>query len=737
MLRRRATITEQWDPGFETALMAALDAAPDGAPDGAAVAWGGGRDPRRFFPALRGRVHVLDLDRLDTQEPAAAVAALRRAGVALVVTDRTLPRVAPWLEPDLSRLRVRLRDGLDTPGFAPLALSSGWALHRLVDPAAGPARPDADGAALVARARALLADPATSDTDIDDHGGGAVTVTLLRPEGGPLAERTAADLAGAVAALRRDWPALRVEAAAMEDLALPESLAAAAVSLRLGVSVARDPCLLADRDVAALPWLIDLGRDGLAAGTVAVGPEAVLADGLTSPVLHLEALLRRLDPARFLRPARSAAVARTRPQVVFEAAWRAADDVPLWRRRADAWTEPAPAAAPLRLVRGQPLWSVESVDRTALRRALALGARRLVADQRPDGSFRPFHRPDASAAPAGVPALARHVPVPLALLRAYRRLGDAALLDAAGRGLAHGLERRAQAGRRTLAFLVLTLVELAELGHLGGWRPLLAELGAALARPEAAPPERAADDADGDAEAETSGTADAVAALALARLFALAVRSGEPDSPLGPVARGAVARLRDAWETWAADRTDADGPDGGIHPEAAREGLTSAAPWLAAAAGAVFEATADAEAAQTVRTVQDWIERTVLVTPARCPAPDWLGGLFTRPGGLPTVAGCHGLMTAAAALTVARSDAEAEARRRAARLGARFCLQLQVDGPATRDALPAAVAAAVGGFRFGLGQALVRTDWSARVVMALADAEAALWPMAAGEEAAA
>lgn len=693
-MRRRPPTIERWEPAFAPALEAALADTPG------RVAWAEGRRPARFFPALAERLLPCSPALLDTPaaEAAPVLAGLRQAGAAFLLVDRTHPRVAPWAEPAAHTLRPRLRDGGAVPGLAPVVLGSGWALHRLTPPL-----PDAaEAGRLLAHARAVLAGepPEAADTP---H-----TVTLsLHPAGGGrrLAARTAAGVTAAARALRAAWPEIRAAAQAARGLSLAEELRAEVPRLGLGLQIHHPPCLLADRTTEALAWTLVPGLHGLAAEAGAIDPLRAVEDGIAHPVLLLETLVKETGQERFLRPARHPAVARTRPLVLAEAAWSAASDAPFWRTAADAWMAPDAAGPALRLHRGLPLVPAAAVTPQALRHALLLGARRLMADQGPDGGIRPVHRPGA---------LARHAVLPLALLAVHERLGDPAVLEAARSALAHGLSRRAEMDRRAAALTLLALLALPAGADAAAWQDAADALAAALDAPAETPAE--------DPEGEHADTAGLVL-LARARL---AARDGGPARHAS--ALDAVLAAGAAWQDRAAARTD-----DGIHAEPDRIALTAGAPWLARAAAVLHEATGDAAVARLGLAVQDWVADTLLLTPARTPGPEALGALFKRHGEAPSVTSCRGVTTAAAALHLARrTGRETAAEEEALHLGVRFCLQLQVDGPGTTwwADHPARLR---GGFRFSLGQPHVRADWTGRALLALAEADAVLFPQAEAE----
>lgn len=665
---RRPSIIERWEPAFADALAHALET-EDGT-----VAWAGGRDPRRFFDGLDGRCRLIPAAALDAPD---AIASLRAAGVGLVLTDRTLLRVAPWVEPQRNTLPVRLRDGLEAPGFTAIALSSGWALHKLTEATAVP-----DGAQMLTRARSTLfgdPPPPLSGPPCAPQGG-PVTLTLYGASGRRLATCTAEDVDAAATALRQATD-------------VPHDG-------RLGLSLHHAPCELCDRSTASLPWWVQAGRHGLRVNNATLDPAWALENGIQNPVVLVESMVKQAGLDTFLRPARHPAVVQTRPMVLAETAWAAASRPALWRFTADTWME-TPDGTAVRLYRGVPLRRVEDVTPAAVRHAVDLAARRLVADQREDGSFAQLYRQGMGPAIGGAGQMDRHAPIPLALLMAHRWVPDPALVESARKGIAYTLahQDKLEAGEAALA--VLALLHLADHQPLGPWDATLADLARSLQ--QAAPPLPQA----------------AIGLLALSRLY---VRSGDA-ALLAHVTQGMDA----AWDGWQ-ERLDQRGDDG-TFPDDTRIAMTGFAPWMASAANALHAITGDPTHAARALALQDWIATTLLYTPATMPDEDALGGLFKRHDEPPSITAYRGLQTAAAALAVARRTTT-DPEPHAVVWGVRFCLQLQYDGPGTTWFLPDAEHA-LGAFRYSLGHAHTRSDWTARTIIALTAAGTALWPEAA------
>lgn len=632
MTLRRPPLLEHWEPAFARALAAHLAGAEG------SVAWAAGRDPRRFFDGLTTRLMPVSPEALSCPPPLATARTLTAAGISFVLTDRTTERVAPWVDSDLDRLPRRLRDALDTPGFVPLVLGTGWVLHR-VEPA-----PPQPSAGLVIEIT-------------DDH---SLTAQV---------DPQAADR------LRQPSDTLSV------------------------IHLAGPPCEVTDRDPAALPWLIETGRHGLRLGESDLPPSRPLTDSLPAPVLLLETAVREAALESFLRPARHPAVARTRPRVLYETAWRAAAEPALHRVPYESWlTGPD---GPRRLYRGVPLVETAAVDRQRLRHALRLAADRLAADQMADGAFHHLYRPGEGA--RGRATHDRQRLICRALLAAHRITPTPQWLAAANTGLALALPEPGD--RRGTALTLLALRDLQALGHPlpDGTTP--SQLTETLCRP----PEDAASDAPGT---------EALAALALARLA-----DQDPRDAILAATLRCFDSARDTWDRWLAARTD-----DGIWPDDQRAALTSTAPWIAQAAQALHARTGESSLAAFGLAVQTWVADSLLRTPSRCPADDWLGSLFKRHDEAPSITSCRGLSTAAAALSLARQGfGDPEPCRNAALWGARFCLQLQYDDPATTWFVPDPQAAR-GAFRYSLCHTHARSDWTARTVLALADADAALWP---------
>lgn len=748
----RAAIIDRGEPEFAQELRALL------AGSTGPLAVTGGRDPLDAFPFLAGRLEPADPVLLDGCDEQTAAQALLATGSALLLVDRTHVPVAPWLEQDVTCLRVALRDAGELAWFHPRLLGSGWAVYGIAPPLHLSA---ADKARLTRRARDRLAGRPTERlalaAPLGAVGQGVHRVIVsLRMRGEPrlkgrkLARRMGqhADVAialdRAAAKLRQGWAEVARSAAREFGLTLPGVPADLLDRLEVEIDVLTDVCMLTDRSVAALGWLLQLGLEGLYLWDrpQRVGfylePSHAVHMAVTSPVIFLETLLRRSGLTDYLRPPNRPELRRVRPLVLWEQAWRDDSRLQVMRFRSLNWIETPGGHGIVELYRGVPL--KQPACRDDLVRALQLGAGWLMRNQTADGQYAykytPTNKPGRRWTAGG--NIVRHALNPYTLLLVNAIAPDPRLVDSACRGIDFTLSFLRREGGRcvichrdpparfynaklgTNAVTMLSILKLAEVQDIARYEPALLGLAEELLHLQDrnghywqydVPPEH-----------PYYGAENAIAPgefiLALARLHR---RRGDPRY------RESIERALDfyltAWRAWRDERTAE-----GIYDEEHRVNLVGIVPWLVQAMNDLHLSTGENRFADIAFEMQDWLDHEFFYSPQRSRYADWRGGAFKVHSELPAVNSCQYLEGAAAALAIARRvGRDVERRQQVVVLGARFCLQLQYDSYGSTFFLPDPDEA-MGGFRYTLGHLHLRNDYSYHVMAALAQAVEVLNP---------
>lgn len=743
----RPPIVDRGEPGFAQALRRCL------AEGFGPVAVAGGRDAEDVFPFIAGRLAVFGPALFDGTDEAAVACALLGEGIEFLLIDRTEPPVAPWLEERMDSLRLRLRDaGGKMVWFHPRVLGSGWAFYRIAPPLVLSLE---NKQALTRRVRAALAGQApqrmTLVAPLDAVGQAAHRVIVsLRMRGEPamkgrkLVKRMgqSRDLLAAVdraaAKLRKTWGKTRDSVLKEYGIDLPGRPDGILDRLEVEIEVLHDICLLTDRTPSALGWYLQIGLEGLylwdekqRAGFY-LEPSYAVHMAISSPVVFLEAALRKNGLTDYLRPALTPAIKRVRPMVLWEKAWRSDERFDAMRFRSSHWIEQPGAAGLVELYRGVPLH--RTVTRERMVRSLQLGADWLMNNQSPDGQYAykytPLNKAGRRWAAGG--NIVRHALNPYTLLLVNAIAPDERLVASACRGIDFTLTFLRCEGNRcvvahrdpparfynaklgTNAVTILSILKLAEVQEIGRYEQALLGLTEELLFMQ--DPNGHYWQYDVPPEHPYYGAENAIAPgefiLALARMHK---RTGDPryqDS-----IERALAFYMTAWRAWREERT----PEG-IYDEEHRVNLVGIVPWLVMAMKDLHESTGERRYADIAFEMQDWMDQEFFYTPQRSRYADWLGGSFKLHSELPAVNSCQYIEGASAAFALAkRLDHDVARRREVVVLGARFCLQLQFDGYGSTFYLPEP-AEALGGYRYTLSHLHLRNDYSYHAMAALAQA---------------
>lgn len=682
---------------------------------------------------------------------------LQKKKLTHLLVDRTEPAVQPWLDDDVRTLRVRLRDGLETGWFHPMAVGSGWALYRMAPPVSLSLK---DRQRITDRIRQRLQgkEPGKLAVRLSDgasDGDEYRVVIALRKRGEPslkgrkamkraAAARTLTDaLDAAVDRVINGWEDARSAVEKAYDFSLPVDLTAAVEAMEIEVELLYDVCTLTDRRPKKLSSYLEHGLDGLMvywrdgrAAPAYLEPSYPVDFELRGAEAFLERLLEKNGLTGFLRTTEASGA----EQVVDEVTWMAEGGHELRRFKTLHWIE-RPAGENrgiVALYRGVPLKTRSDVTSGALKKSAAAGADWLVRHQKEDGRYAYKYMPN------NVPEMrwlsssnvVRHAITPVALLAVNRVAPDPRLVSSAKRGIDYTLRFLRKSGDRCLichrdppasyhnakmgavAATILAILELKKVEDIAPYADVLKCLAAELLHVQ--DPNGHFRQYDVPEDHPYYGAESTLASgelmLALARLYA----DGRDERFLGAFHRAQEFYLKQ-WRALRDERAS-----NGKYDEEHRIFLTEMVPWLVGALAVMYRTTGDDGYGSVAVEVQRWAEEELYIADRRARYPDLAGGYFNTPSTLPTVESCHLAWSAASVFGISRKYGKDASEERGNLIRSlRFCLQLQFDDYATTYYLPVAEEAR-GGFRKGLDMNQLRTDYSHFALMALSEAQGVL-----------
>jgi hypothetical protein len=710
------------------------------------------------FDSFRDELVRLEPGEFDTEDEAGLARELIERGIEYVLVDRTTPPVKPWIEEEMSRMRLRLRDAVELDWFHAAVLGSGWALFRLAAPFE---LPSADKRRISKRIRALLTGrepeeyrPQLPTEPVGDPAH-RVIVSLRnydepRLKGRKLAKRMAHDrnlidaIDKAVAEIREDWGDIRRANKRAYGFEVDSDLPRAMKSLEIEVDILYDICSLTDREARNLLWYIELGLEGILLRDSEEGlvhflePSYAVQMEQRSEVQFLESMLRKNDLDQFLRPPKKV----KRSVVLHESEWESDRRYGFQRFRTINWVErPQSEGGDIaELYRAVPLKAIWDVSRASLVRSLSLGADWLLENQSKDGQYaykyKPVNKPGKRWYPGG--NIVRHALNPYTLLMVNKIDPRPEYVESAKKGIEFTLDFLRREGDRcvichrdpparfynaklgTNAVTILSILKLGDVADISEYEDVLRCLTQELIYMQ--DPNGHYWQYDVPRNHPYYGAESFIApgefVFALARMY-----SHFGDEKYKESIDRALPWYMKAWRKLLSERT----PEG-IYDEEHRVNLIGIVPWLVTAMNDLHRKTGEQRYADIAFEMQDWIDEEFFWYPRRAQYPDYVGASFKVHRELPAINSCQYTEGAAAAYDLAkRVDRNVESRRKLLVHGMRFCLQLQYDSYGSTFFLPVPEEA-MGGYRYTLGHLRLRNDYSYHAMAAIAQAVEYLEP---------
>lgn len=753
----RGPIRDLEDPGL---LDAILDAVGRGE---GKIGFVGERGIRSQLSSLEPRIVNLDVSLFDVDDDEKLATQLEGNRIEYVLVDRTVPPARPWMEDKYDTVRYRMRDGLTLDWFHPVVFGSGYALFKR----AAPFRiSKPEKRRLTARARQRLRGEEALEEKIDvpldavgDDSHRVIVSLRKRSEpkmkGRKLIKRMAHGatvieaLDDAVDRIRKDWGDMRRSVNRSYGAEIAADIRKEIDEMEIDIDVLHDVCTLTDRRPENLLWYLELGLEGLMArekkgdkNIFYLEPSYAVHMEVDKEVKFLERMLEKNDMKRFLRPAKSAKIKKTRPQVVNEAEWRRDKDHVFQRFASANWVErPRKDGGDIvELYRGVPLKTIWDVTRSSLVRSLELGAHWLMTNQSSDGQYAykytPTNKPGKRWLAGG--NIVRHALNPYTLLMVNKIKQDPRYVESAKKGIEFSLSFLRHKGDRcvichrdpparyynaklnAVAVTILSILKLGDVSDISEYEDVLSCMANEMLYMQDknghywqydVPPDHPYYGAESTIHAGEF-------VFVLARLY-----SHFKDEKYKKACDNAVDFYMKQWRKMREERT----PEG-IYDEEHRVNLIGIVPWLVTAMQDLYKTTGDQKYADIAFETQDWIDNEFFWWLNRAQYPDYVGASFKVHRELPAVNSCQYAEGASAAYDIAkRTNHDVEKRRQVVVHSMRYCLQLQYEDYDTTFFLPVPEEA-MGAYRYTLGHLRLRNDYNYHAMAALAQAVEYLEP---------
>ncbi|MDJ0762280.1 MAG: hypothetical protein QNJ97_04755 [Myxococcota bacterium] len=681
-------------------------------------------------------------------------------GLDVVLVDRTIPRVSPWVEEKMSSVALRLRDAVSLAWFHPVVLGSGTAMFRLAPPFEIPLHVKR---LVTSRVRTLL----TGDRPVEfvfnpplgaigDDAFRVIVSLRWRAESGlkgrKLVKRMAhgptlrAAIDSAVRRIKSDWSNIRKSITNNRTISVayvPSDLREAVSKMEIEIDVLYDFCQLTDRSPHNLLWYVELGLEGLSLRGNGVfhylEPNYAVHMESKSEIRFLEKMLMKSQLKQFLRNPKKKKN-KKRGKVLHEAAWVNDDTYQFGRFRTVNWIERPGGGDIVELYRGVPLKTIWDVNRASLLRSLELGAEWLMSNQTDDGQYAykyfPVNKPGKRWMAGG--NIVRHALNPYTLLMVNKIKQDPKYVESAQKGITFTLKFLRQKGNRccichrdpparyynaklnAVAVTILSILKLGEVADISEYKNILSCLAEEMLYMQ--DPNGHFWQYDVPLDHPYYGAESTIHAGEF--IFVLArLHSYYKEERFKIACDKAIDFYMKQWRHALGERTKE-----GIYDEEHRVNLIGIVPWLVTAMQDLYKNTGDKKYADLGLEAQDWIDNEFFWWPHRAQYPDYVGASFKVLRELPAVNSCQYAEGAAAAYDIAkRTGRNVEMRRQVVVHSMRYCLQLQFDDYGSTFFLPVPDEA-MGGYRYTLGHLWLRSDNSYHVMAAIAQAVEYLEP---------
>jgi len=712
------------------------------------IAYVGKTDALLSFAGIESRIVPINSAQFDIDDDEVIAKKLLRQNFELVLVDRTVPAVMPWMEERMDSVRIRLRDAVSLDWFHPLVLGSGFALYRVKAPL------DISSAVklrITSRIRSLLTgrEPVEFEYDSSADPGGddifRVIVSLRRRAEPKLKGRKVTKemahgktlleaIDNAVSDIKEEYPDIRKRMARIYGFMLPAEIADAVAQMEIEVDVLYDMCILTDRNIRNLIWYLELGLEGASLRgndtLYYLEPSYAVHMEMTSEVRFLERFFMKSGLDMFLRESKK----RPGRRVMHVSKWEKDTTFEFGRFRTVNWIEEQGSDSIVELYRGVPLKTIWDVRRESLVRSLILGAKWLTFNQKKDGQYAYKYKPINIPGKRWTPGanIVRHALNPYTLLMVNKIKPDPGYVQSAKRGIAFTLKFLRRKGDRcvichrdtparyynakigTNAVTILSILKLGDVADISEYDDVVRCLAQEILHMQDpnghywqydVPPDHPYYGAE-------STIAPGEFIFALARMY----RHYGDEAYRESVDRALPFYMK-AWRARRRNRTKQ-----GIYDEEHRVNLIGIVPWLVTALNDLHMMTRESHYADVAFEMQDWIDREFFWYTNRAQYPDYVGASFKVHRELPAINSCQYTEGAAAAYDLAkRTGRNIDLRRRVVVLGMRFCLQLQYDSYASTFFLPVPEEA-MGGYRYTLGHARLRNDYNYHAMAAIAQA---------------
>jgi hypothetical protein len=705
-------------------------------------------------------VTIIPMSRLKTSDDKTLAEELLAQGIGLILLDRTLTKVSPWIEEEYDSLHIRLRDALETEWLHPLVIGSGMVLYQIAKPFDITPEQKEE---LTSYTRSLMKEVSVPvpETGLSPAEYGMpyfrVIVSLRWREKEGLkgrkfvqrvsrAETLPKAIETSVHKIRNEWDKISLSVIKDPTISvtmIPDTLIEAVDEMEIELEVLYDTATITDRTVRNTVWNFELGLHGVIAWYKNrmhyLEPAYAVHMEVKSEVQFIEQMLKKRKLKKFLRDPKKKSN-QWRQKVLYESQWENDKSLRLERFRTVHWVESLPEGSNgqreiVELYRGVPLVPQGAVSKESLIRSLKDGAAWLVNYQTEDGQYAykysPVNKPGKRWEAGG--NIVRHALNPYTLLMVYKITRDRTYLKSAKKGIDFTLSFLRRDGNRcvichrdppapyynakmgTVAVTILSLLKLGEVEDISEYHEVLKCFGEQLLFMQNPNGHFRLYDVPLDHPYYGSDNTIAPGELifALSRLYTYFRDERYKES----IDR-ALPWYMKAWRHQLARTTKE-----GIYTEEDRANLIGIVPWMVTAMNDLHASTGEKKYADIAFEQQDWIDKTFFYYPNRSKYPDYVGASFKMHYELPAINSCQYAEGAAAAysLGVRTNKKDLERMKQVVLQSMRFCLQLQFTGYDNSFFIPQPEEA-FGGYRYTLGHLRLRNDYSYHAMAAIAQA---------------